>query len=222
MRVLVVEDEAELAAAIVDGLVAEGWAVDVASDGEDALMKCDIVRYDVVLLDRDLPKLHGDDVCRALVQRGGESRVLMLTASGSVAERVGGLEIGADDYLAKPFAFDELIARVRALARRTGPARPPVLERAGIVLDPAKKVVTRDGRPVKLNRKELGVLEVLLAAAGVVVSTEELLDRVWDEHIDPFTNTVRVTVMTLRRKLGAPPVIETVVGAGYRIEGATS
>lgn len=221
MRVLVVEDEAELAAAIVDGLVAEGWAVDVAANGEDALMKCDIVRYDVVLLDRDLPKLHGDDVCRELVQRGGESRVLMLTASGSVAERVDGLEIGADDYLAKPFAFDELIARVRALARRTGPARPPVLERAGIVLDPAKKVVTRDGRPVKLNRKELGVLEVLLAAAGVVVSTEELLDRVWDEHIDPFTNTVRVTVMTLRRKLGAPPVIETVVGAGYRIEGAT-
>jgi DNA-binding response OmpR family regulator len=222
MRVLVVEDEAELAAAIVDGLVAEGWAVDVATDGEDALMKCAIVRYDVVLLDRDLPKLHGDDVCRELVQRGGESRVLMLTASGSVAERVDGLEIGADDYLAKPFAFDELIARVRALARRTGPARPPVLERAGIVLDSAKKVVTRDGRPVKLNRKELGVLEVLLAAGGVVVSTEELLDRVWDEHIDPFTNTVRVTVMTLRRKLGAPPVIETVVGAGYRIEGTTS
>lgn len=217
MRILVVEDEAELAAALVAGLGRAGFAVDAASDGEDAIAKCDVVRYDVVVLDRDLPRVHGDDVCRELAQRGGETRILMLTAAGSVAERVDGLELGADDYLAKPFAFDELVARVRALGRRAGPARPPVLEGAGITLDPARRSVARDGRPIRLNRKELGVLEVLLGAAGAVVSTEELLDRVWDEHTDPFTNTVRVTVMTLRRKLGDPPVIETVVGAGYRL-----
>lgn len=217
MRILVVEDEAELAATLAAGLGREGFAVDVAGDGRDAIAKCEVVRYDVVLLDRDLPLLHGDDVCRELAQRGGETRILMLTAAGSVAERVGGLELGADDYLAKPFAFDELVARVRALGRRAGPVRPPVLERAGIVLDAARKSVVREGRAVRLNRKELGVLEVLLGAEGAVVSTEELLDRVWDEHTDPFTNTVRVTVMTLRRKLGDPPVIETVVGAGYRL-----
>lgn len=218
MRVLVVEDLPELANAVVEGLAREGWAVDLAIDGDDALAKCDLVRYDVVVLDRDLPGCHGDDVCRELVRRGGETRVLMLTASGSIAERVEGLELGADDYLAKPFAFDELIARVRAVARRAGSVRPPVLERAGIVLDSARKTVTRSGRAIRLNRKELGVLEVLLGADGAVVSTEELLDRVWDEHTDPFTNTVRVTVMTLRRKLGPPAIIETIVGAGYRLD----
>ena len=217
MRVLVVEDEADLAAALVDGLSRVGWAVDAAADGEDALAKCDVVRYDVVVLDRDLPRLHGDEVCRELVRRGGTARVLMLTAAGSLAERVDGLELGADDYLAKPFAFDELVARLRALARRSTPAVPPVLERGGVRLDPARRSVTRDAAPIRLNRKELGVLEVLLAADGAVVSAEELLDRVWDEHVDPFTNTVRVTMMTLRRKLGQPAVIETVVGAGYRI-----
>ncbi len=217
MRILVVEDEPQLAAALARGLEREGCAVDVALDGGEALEKTDLVRYDVVVLDRDLPVLHGDDVCRQLAARGAGSRILMLTAAGSVAERVEGLGLGADDYLPKPFAFDELIARVRALARRAGPARPPVLERGGVRLDPAKKEVTRDGAPVRLNRKELGVLEALLGAQGAVVSTEELLDRVWDEHVDPFTNTVRVTVMTLRRKLGEPQLIETVVGSGYRI-----
>ncbi len=222
MRVLVVEDEPEIADAIVNGFTAEGWATDWAADGDDALFKCSAVHYDVVLLDRDLPKRHGDDVCRALVAEKYQARILMLTASGTIPARVEGLEIGADDYLSKPFAFDELVARVRALARRPSQAHQPVLEVAGIRLDPAKKLVTRDGNLVKLNRKELGVLEVLLVSNGAVVSTEELLDRVWDEHTDPFTNTVRVTVMTLRRKLGEPRVIETVVGTGYRlVETAT-
>ncbi len=218
MRVLVVEDEDEIAVAVIDGLSAHGWAVDGARDGEEALAKCDLVRYDVIVLDRDLPKVHGDDVCRELVRRGGETKVLMLTAAGSVHERVDGLELGADDYLAKPFAFDELVARVRALGRRAGAARPPVIERGDVSLDSARRSVTRGGKAIKLNRKEFGVLEVLLVAQGAVVSSEELLDRVWDEHIDPFTNTVRVTMMTLRRKLGEPSIIETVVGSGYRIE----
>ena len=218
MRVLVVEDEDEIAVAVIDGLSAHGWAVDGARDGEEALAKCDLGRYDVIVLDRDLPKVHGDDVCRELVRRGGETKVLMLTAAGSVHERVDGLELGADDYLAKPFAFDELVARVRALGRRAGAARPPVIERGDVSLDSARRSVTRGGKAIKLNRKEFGVLEVLLVAQGAVVSSEELLDRVWDEHIDPFTNTVRVTMMTLRRKLGEPSIIETVVGSGYRIE----
>ena len=217
VRILVVEDEEVLADAIARGLRREGMAVDIAYDGREALDKAGVNRYDVVVLDRDLPDVHGDDVCRALSGEGAIARVLMLTASGTVDDRVSGLRLGADDYLGKPFAFAELVARVEALSRRTATARPPVLERNGVRLDLARREVTRDGVPVRLTRKELGVLQVLLAAEGAVVSAEELLERVWDEHADPFTNTVRVTVMNLRRKLGEPPVVETVIGAGYRI-----
>lgn len=216
MRVLLVEDEQPLASYIAAGLRKHGCAVDVAHDGQQALDKCDITPYDVVVLDRDLPVVHGDTVCRLLAQRGA-ARVLMLTASGAVSDRVDGLARGADDYLGKPFAFAELVARVRALGRRSREAAPPVLARDGVVLDPARLEVTRDGRPVRLGRKEFGVLEELLRADGAVVSSEQLLEKVWDEHIDPFTNVVRVTVMTLRRKLGDPPLVRTVVGAGYRL-----
>ncbi|HVF73860.1 MAG TPA: response regulator transcription factor [Acidimicrobiales bacterium] len=216
VRVLVVEDEEVLADAIARGLRREGMAVDVAFDGGAALEKTSINRYDVVVLDRDLPGVHGDEVCQALASEGS-SRILMLTASGTVDDRVTGLRLGADDYLGKPFAFAELVARIEALSRRTDTARPPVLERNGVRLDLARREVTRNGEPVRLTRKELGVLHVLLAAEGAVVSAEELLERAWDEHVDPFTNTVRVTVMNLRRKLGDPPVVETVIGAGYRI-----
>ena len=214
---LVVEDEEVLADAIARGLRREGMAVDVALDGTEALAKTGVNRYDVVVLDRDLPRVHGDDVCRQLAGRADGPRILMLTASGAVGERVEGLGLGADDYLGKPFAFVEVVARVRALSRRSRPALPPVLSRRGVTLDPGRGLATRDGRPLSLARKELGLLEVLLAADGAIVSSEELLERVWDEHADPFTNTVRVTVANLRRKLGDPPVIETVVGAGYRI-----
>lgn len=217
MRVLVVEDEELLADAIARGLRREGMAVDVAMDGAEALDKAVVNRYDVVVLDRDLPGVHGDEVCRQLIGHGDPPRILMLTASGAVHSRVEGLMLGADDYLGKPFAFSEVVARVRALARRAHAPLPPVLARAGVTLDPARGLATRAGCPVALARKELGVLEVLLAADGAIVSAEELLERVWDEHADPFTNTVRVTVANLRRKLGEPPVIETVVGAGYRI-----
>jgi DNA-binding response OmpR family regulator len=220
MRVLIVEDHKELAATIAVGLRREGMAVDLAFDGEDALQHAAGDSYDVILLDRDLPKIHGDDVCRALVARGSRSRVLMLTAADTIEERVAGLGLGADDYLPKPFAFAELVARVRALGRRTTPAAPPVLSAADIELDPAKRTVTRSGDLVELTRKEFGVLETLLTAQGAVVSSEELLDRVWDENADPFTTTVRVTMMTLRRKLGEPAIIDTVVGSGYRIDPA--
>ena len=216
MRVLLVEDEQPLAGYIAAGLRKHGCAVDIAQDGQAALDRIDLVPYDVVVLDRDLPVVHGDTVCRRVAERG-TSRVLMLTASGSVEDRVDGLTIGADDYLGKPFAFTELIARVRALARRTGPARPPVLHAAGVLLDPARRTAERDGRLLHLTPKEFGVLEQLLAAEGVVISAETLLDKVWDEHADPFTNAVRITVGTLRRKLGEPPIIATVTGAGYRI-----
>jgi DNA-binding response OmpR family regulator len=185
-------------------------------DGQTALDKVDLVPYDVVVLDRDLPVVHGDTVCRRLAERG-TSRILMLTASGAVEDRVDGLTLGADDYLGKPFAFTELVARVRALARRTGVARPPVLRVEDLLLDPARRTAERGGRLLHLTPKEFGVLEQLLAAGGTVVSAETLLDKVWDEHTDPFTNAVRITVGTLRRKLGEPPVIETVTGAGYRI-----
>ncbi len=217
MRVLVVEDETNLADAIVRGLRREGMAVDVAYDGTDGHEMALVTRYDVVVLDRDLPGVHGDDICAALVASGALTRVLMLTASGSVADRVEGLQLGADDYLPKPFDFTELVARVRALGRRATPAAPPVLSAADLVLDQARHVVTRGGRPLDLTRKEFGLLEELLKAGGAVVSSEELLERVWDANADPFTTTVRVTMMTLRKKLGEPGLIETVVGAGYRI-----
>jgi len=217
MRVLVVEDEQRLADAIARGLRAEGMAVDVAYDGTDGHEKSSYTRYDVVVLDRDLPGMHGDDLLAELVSSGDITRVLMLTASSGLDARVDGLSAGADDYLSKPFAFPELVARVRALGRRATPAAPPVLRSGEVELDPAKRMVTRGGNPVELTRKEFGVLEVLMSAGGAVVSSEELLERVWDENADPFTTTVRVTVMTLRRKLGEPGMIDTVVGAGYRV-----
>ena len=219
MRVLVVEDERSLADAIARGLRRHGLAVDVAYDGTSGHEMAFVTRYDVVVLDRDLPGVHGDQICADLVASGALTRVLMLTASGTVADRVDGLQLGADDYLPKPFAFDELVARVRALGRRATPPAPPVLAVADLVLDPARRVATRSGAPVDLTRKEFGVLEELLKARGAVVSSEELLERVWDANTDPFTTTVRVTVMTLRKKLGEPPLIETVVGAGYRMPG---
>ncbi|MEV0730685.1 MULTISPECIES: response regulator transcription factor [Polymorphospora] len=217
MRVLVVEDESVLADAIAEWLRREAFAVDVAYDGGAALDRLGVHAYDVVVLDRDLPVVHGDDVCRSIVDSGGQSRVLMLTAAAAVRERVAGLALGADDYLPKPFAMVELSARVHALTRRTRPAAPPRLSRRGVLVDPARREVYRDGRYVALSRKEFAVLAELLRADGAVVSAEELLDRAWDEHIDPFTNVVRVTVMKLRRKLGDPPVIETVPGVGYQI-----
>jgi DNA-binding response OmpR family regulator len=220
VRILIVEDEEPLAEAVARGLRREGMAVDVALDGDEGHEKATVTRYDVVVLDRDLPGMSGDELCREIVASGALTRVIMLTASGSVADRVEGLSLGADDYLAKPFAFDELVARVRALARRSTPVTPPVLRAGDLELDPARRTVTRAGEPVELTRKEFGVLEVLLAAAGSVVSSEELLERVWDEHADPFTTTVRVTVMTLRKKLGEPGIIDTVVGSGYRVPAA--
>ncbi|GAA4959913.1 MAG: response regulator transcription factor [Streptomycetaceae bacterium] len=217
MRVLVVEDEQLLADAVATGLRREAMAVDVVYDGEAALERVAVNDYDVVVLDRDLPLVHGDDVCRAVIDTGLPTRILMLTASADVSDRVEGLELGADDYLPKPFAFSELIARVRALGRRAVTALPPVLERAGIRLDPNRREVARNGSPVHLSPKEFAVLEVLMRADGSVVSAEQMLEKAWDENTDPFTNVVRVTVMTLRRKLGEPAVIMTVPGAGYRI-----
>lgn len=214
---LVVEDERALADAIARGLRQEGMAVDVAYDGPDGHEKALVTRYDVLVLDRDLPGMSGDRILHDVTASGSLTRVLMLTASSTVADRVEGLGLGADDYLGKPFAFDELVARIRALGRRATPPAPPVLAVADVALDPARRTVSRAGRAVDLTRKEFGVLEVLLAADGGVVSSEELLDRVWDEHADPFTTTVRVTMMTLRKKLGDPPLIETVVGSGYRV-----
>lgn len=219
MRVLVVEDERLLADAVATGLRREGIAVDVAYDGTSADQRLAVNDYDVVVLDRDLPGVHGDEVCRDLVANQPDTRVLMLTAASDVTDRVDGLELGADDYLGKPFAFTELVARVRALGRRSREAVPPVLERDGLRLDPARQQVTRDGRPVMLGRKEFGVLEELMRADGAVVSAEQLLEKVWDEHADPFTNVVRVTVMTLRKKLGEPRLVHTVIGTGYRIGG---
>jgi DNA-binding response OmpR family regulator len=217
MRVLVVEDERLLADAVAEGLRRLAMAVDVCYDGDAALERVWVHDYDVVVLDRDLPGTHGDEVCKAVVAGGGAARVLMLTAAVDVTERVDGLGMGADDYLTKPFVFAELVARVQALGRRSRPALPPVLERSGVLLDVPRHQVCRDGRYLSLSPKEFAVLEVLMRAEGAVVSAEELLEKAWDEHADPFTNAVRVAVMTLRRKLGDPPVIETVPGAGYRI-----
>jgi DNA-binding response OmpR family regulator len=217
MRVLVVEDERLLADTITAGLRKQAMAVDVAYDGDAALERLAVNDYDVIVLDRDLPVVSGDDVCRALVESGTETRILMLTAATAVKERVAGLGLGADDYLTKPFAFAELTARIQALARRARPAAPPALERADIRLDLHLRTVTRDGEHIPLSRKEFAVLAELLRADGGVVSAEQLLEKAWDEHIDPFTGVVRFTIMMLRRKLGQPPVIETVPGTGYRI-----
>ncbi len=220
MRILIAEDEQPLADALARGLRREGMAVDVAYDGDTAHEKASVTRYDVVVLDRDLPGMPGDELCQEITGSASVTRVLMLTASGTVSDRVSGLSLGADDYLTKPFAFPELVARLRALGRRATPAAPPVLTAQDVVLDPARRTLTRAGAEVDLTRKEFGVLEVLLAAGGAVVSSEELLERVWDENADPFTTTVRVTMMTLRKKLGEPGLIETVVGSGYRVPSA--
>jgi DNA-binding response OmpR family regulator len=216
MRVLVVEDQAELADDIAHGLRGQGIGADVAYDGPTGIEKAVVNSYDVVVLDRDLPKVHGDAVCATLVGSGSAARILMLTAAATISDRVQGLNLGADDYLGKPFAFEELVARVRALARRA-PATAPVITRGDIVLDRARRRASRAGRPMSLTRKEMGILEELLVADGGVVSTEDLLERVWDENADPFTRTVTVTIGRLRRKLGEPDPIDTVVGSGYRL-----
>src|SRR3984885_7072248 len=220
MRVLVAENFEVLARSIGTGLRREGMAVDVVLDGSAALDRLAVTRYDVVVLDRDLPGVHGDEVCRQLVTDGSGSRGLMLTAATTVADRVEGLGLGADDSLAKPFDFAELVARVRALARRSTPAVPPVLDSGGVRLDPGSRVAFRDGRRLDLSPKEFGVLECLLTSVGRVVPAEELLDRVWDEAADPFTTAVKTTIRRLRAKLGEPPVIHTVREGGYRLGDA--
>jgi DNA-binding response OmpR family regulator len=217
MRVLIVEDERPLAEAVARGLRHRSMAVDIAYDGASGLRKAELVDYDVVVLDRDLPGVHGDQVCRALRSGPSGAAVIMLTASGELDQILEGLALGADDYLAKPFAFEELVARVHALGRRPRRVLAPVLTRRELELDPGRREVRRGGKTVELQGKEFAVLRVLLEADGSVVSSEELLARVWDENVDPFSNVVRVVVMTLRRKLGAPPLVETVTGAGYRI-----
>ena len=217
MRVLVVEDERDLANAIARGLRRDGLAVDIALDGAAAIEKAAVHPYDIVVLDRDLPAVHGDDVCRELIAAGLDCRILMLTAAGAINDRIDGLDLGAVDYLAKPFDFGELRARIRALGRRARPATQPLIERGGVLLDPARRRAERDERPLDLTRKEFAVLLVLLEADGAVVSAEQLLDRAWDEHADPFTNVVRVTIMKLRKSLGGPRLIETVRGVGYCI-----
>jgi DNA-binding response OmpR family regulator len=217
MRVLVVEDHRRLASALAEGLRREGMAVDLAFDGGDALNHVAVNHYEVVVLDRDLPGVHGDQVCRALVAGGSQARVLMLTASSTIRDRVEGLELGADDYLGKPFEFPELVARVRALARRAVPRLPPVLVREDVTLDPSRHSAYRGERKLDLSPKEFALLECLLAAEGRVLSAEELLARVWDEATNPFTTTVKTTIGRLRSKLGDPPLIETVRESGYRI-----
>jgi DNA-binding response OmpR family regulator len=219
MRVLVVEDHEDLALAIGTGLRREGMSVDVVLDGNDALDHLAVTRYEVVVLDRDLPGVRGDEVCRRLVAGRSGSRVLMLTAAGTVSQRVDGLRLGADDYLPKPFDFSELVARIRALGRRSAAPLPPVLESGEVTLDPSRRVAFRAGQRLGLSPKEFAVLECLLACGDRVVSAEELLERVWDEAADPFTNTVKTTIGRLRAKLGDPPVIQTVREGGYRIGG---
>jgi DNA-binding response OmpR family regulator len=217
MRVLLVEDHAKLASTLARGLRREGMAVDLAFDGQDALDHLVGTGYDVVVLDRDLPRVHGDEVCRQIVAGPGNSRVLMLTASRSVSDRVDGLRLGADDYLPKPFAFAELVARIQALARRATQAQPVTLVHGDLVLDPGRRVATRSGQQLALSPKEFAVLERLLAAQGRVLTVGDLLEGVWDEMADPFTGTVKVTISRLRAKLGEPPVIQTVPPGGYRI-----
>jgi len=217
MRVLVVEDHPKLATTLATVLRREGMATDLAFDGNDALQHAAVTDYDVIVLDRNLPGLHGDEVCQALITAGCRSRVLMLTAAGTIQDRVDGLDLGADDYLPKPFDFTELLARIRALARRSGPAVPPTLVHDDLVLDSARRVVTRAGRQLSLSPKEFAVLELLLSAGGTVVSAEEILERVWDENADPFSTAVKTTISRLRSRLGNPSVIETVPQSGYRI-----
>jgi DNA-binding response OmpR family regulator len=217
MRVLVAEDVRVLADLVADGLREQAMAVDVAYDGASALERLACNDYDVLVLDRDLPEVHGDAICQDLASRGARVRILMLTAAGSVHDRVAGLGLGADDYLTKPFAYAELLARVQALGRRANPPLPPVLERQGIVLDTARRQVSRDGTFVWLSRKEYAVLEVLMRAQGAVVTSSDLLELAWDENADPFTTVVKVTISKLRARLGDPPVIETVPGHGYRL-----
>jgi len=217
MRVLVVEDHQELAEAVAAGLRREGMAVDLSFDGDNALDQASWTDYDVIVLDRDLPGTHGDEVCTALIGAGKTTRILMLTASATIADRVDGLTLGADDYLPKPFAFAELVARIRALGRRSQPAVPPLLVCGDLRLDPARRVAVRAGRRLPLTAKEMAVLELLMAARGGVVSAEQILEQAWDEHADPFTATVKVTISRLRAKLGDPPVIQTVDRCGYRI-----
>jgi DNA-binding response OmpR family regulator len=219
MRVLVVEDSRSLADVLVEGLRDQGMAVDAAHDGLDAAAKLDASRYDVVVLDRDLPGIHGDALCRMITERDDRVMVLMLTAAGAPGDRVSGLGLGADDYLGKPFHFPELVLRIRALARRQPAARARLLRADGIELDPLRRTASRDGRLLELSVKEFGVLEALLRAAPGYLSAEDLLEQVWDEHADPFTNTVTVTIGRLRRKLGDPPVITTTPGVGYRLPG---
>ena len=219
MRVLVVEDSRSLAEVLVEGLRDQGMAVDAARDGLEAAAKLDISAYDVVVLDRDLPGLHGDTLCRMITERDDRVMVLMLTAAGSPGDRVSGLGLGADDYLAKPFHFPELVLRIRSLARRQPSARARILRAAGLELDPVRRTVTRDGKQLDLSVKEFAGLEALLRAGPAFLSAEDLLEQVWDEHADPFTNTVTVTIGRLRRKLGDPPVITTMPGVGYRIVG---
>src|SRR3984957_6688790 len=217
MRVLLVEDHVELADTVAAGLRREGMAVDVALDGNDALAHLALTDYDVLVLDRDLPGVHGDQICRSLVAEGHEGRILMLTASGSIEDRVDGLSLGADDYLPKPFAFAELVARVRALHRRSGTQMPPVLVQGDLRLDPANRLASRDGLRLALSPKEFAVLEYLLGAEGRIISAEELLRRVWDGDAGPFTTTVRVATRRVPAKRGDPPLIETVPRGGYRI-----
>jgi DNA-binding response OmpR family regulator len=217
MRVLLVDDHAKLATTLARGLRREGIAVDLAFDGEDALDHAASTDYDVIVLDRDLPRVHGDDVCRSLVADLRRSRILMLTAARTISDRVEGLGLGADDYLPKPFAFAELVARIHALSRRCSPSLPPVLVHGDLSLDPARRVATRAGQPLPLTPKEFAVLECLLAAHGRVLTVGDLLDGVWDEMADPFTKTVKITISRLRAKLGDPPVIQTVPPGGYRI-----
>jgi DNA-binding response OmpR family regulator len=217
MRVLVVEDQAKLATVVAAGLRRAGMAVDVVFDGTDALEHAASTEYDVVVLDRDLPGVHGDEVCRTLIAGGSAARILMLTGARTVGDRIDGLSLGADDYLPKPFDFGELVARIRALMRRPGASLPPTLSHQDLRLDSARRKVTRAGRELMLNPKEFAVLEVLLSAGGAVVSAEQLLERVWDEEADPFSQAVKTTMSRLRAKLGDPPVIETVTRSGYRI-----
>jgi DNA-binding response OmpR family regulator len=217
MRVLVVEDHPRLAETVATVLRRAGMAVDIAFDGREALDRVSLTSYDVVVLDRDLPGVHGDDVCRSLVADGCSSPVLMLTAAGTLDDRIEGLDIGADDYLPKPFHLAELVARIRALSRRSRSPRAPTLVHGDLRLDSARRLVTRAEKPVALSPKEFAVLELLLGAQGAVVSSEEILERAWDDATDPFTNAVRMTVSRLRAKLGDPPVIQTVTPVGYRI-----